>query len=166
MTEESPSLPEPAAVGPGPRKRRRGITIGIFFLALLAVLIAVVPHDRGRSKSLPAGHFGATIACLERNALFKVGDASGALPDAHTMLVQVQNRVKHTDLARLRDAGTPARARRIARAGGLGADVTQYLTAGPVVWAFEAGGNPPQMLANAGDRTLIDFCARTPNRRR
>jgi hypothetical protein len=166
MTDELPSPPEPAAAQPRPRRHRRGLKTGIFFLALLAVLIAVVPHHDGRSTSLPAGRFGATIACLERNALYMVSDAAGALPDAHTRLVQVQRKPGHTDLARLRDAGAAARARTIARARGFGGDATRYLSDGPIVWAFQAGGDPPHLFADAGDRTLIDFCVRTPTRRR
>jgi hypothetical protein len=138
--------------------------MGVFFLALLAVLIAVVPHHSGRSKTFPPGHWGQTIACLEHNAIYGVKAAAGTVPDAHTLAVQVTNRVQHTDLAQLRNAGSAARAQAIASHQSLGRDATAYRTDGSIVWAYDEGGDPPHEQANAGDHTLIDFCARTPRR--
>jgi hypothetical protein len=163
--EDPDDVPRRAADGDAPRKRRRGSLIGLFFLALLAVLIVVVPRHGNRSRTFPPGRWGNTIACLEHDATYKVLDPAGALPDAHTLAVMVQDRVRHTDLAQLRNAGSAARATAIAAHQGLGRDTTAYRTDGPIVWAFDIGGDPPHQFANAGDHSLVDFCARTPQRR-
>jgi hypothetical protein len=163
--EDPGDVPRRAAEGEAPRKRRRGLTLGLFFLALLALLIAVVPRHGARSKTFPPGSWGQTIACLEHNAIYTVLDPVGGLPDAHTLAVTVRNRVHRTDLAQLRNAGSAARARAIAAHQRLGREATAYRTDGPIVWGYDEGGDPPHELANAGDHTLIDFCVRTPQRR-
>jgi hypothetical protein len=163
--EDPDDVPRPAASGDAPRKRRRGFSIGLFFLALLAVLIVVIPHHTNHSKTLPPGRWGDTIACLEHNATYNVLDRAGTLPDVHTLAVTVQDHVRRTDLAQLLNAGSAARARAIAAHQSLGRATTAYRTDGPIVWAFELGGDPPHQFANAGDHSLVDFCARTPQRR-
>lgn len=154
--------------GPWARgSRRRQWTWTLATLAVLLVLIILVPRSHTTSKSLPAGGWGRTLACLERNQGYRVTDTrTGASPDSHTRAVRVRSVVRRLELAVLGHAASPAAARRVARANGLhelpGAP---YRSWGSIVWAYTENGDPPRVSANAGDRTLIDFCVRTPDRR-
>ena len=149
------------------RSRRRQWTWTLGTLALLLILIAVVPRSHSTSKSLPPGGWGRTIACLERNQSYRVTDArTGGTPDAATRGVRVRAAVRRLTLAELRNAGSPAAARHIARANGLHElSGSPYRVHGSIVWTYPEDGDPPRVSADAGDRTLIEFCVRTPDRR-
>jgi hypothetical protein len=150
---------------PPPRSRRRlGVTVGL--LVLLGLLIAFVPrHSSVQSTSLPPGRWGETIRCLERLNTDRVTVArTGAVPSAHTSEVDITSIFPHRLLAQMRDAGAPAAARAVATGHRLGVNVTGYRTAGPIVWGYAENGTPPHVSANAGDRTLISFCATHPHR--
>ena len=171
MSEPEPDGGEPAEVEDAPQapvarsRRRLMVTTGL--LVLLCVLIAVVPRHSTLSKTFPPGRWGGTIACLEHLQSYQVTDArTGAVPGAHTTVIDVSSvQLRHL-LVRMRDTGDPAAARAVASHHRLaGASLTDYRTIGPVVWAYAEHGTPPQVSANAGDRTLISFCVTHPHHR-
>jgi hypothetical protein len=157
---------EPGRWVRGSRRRQWTWTLGV--LALLFVLIAVIPRSHTTSKSLPAGAWGRTIACLERNNGYQVTDTrTGASPTSHTRAVRVRSTVRRVDLAVLGRAASPAAARHVARSNGLRElPGTPYRVWGSIVWTYPETGDPPRVSASAGDRTLIGFCVRTPDRHR
>lgn len=152
---------------PDPTRRpRRGLGVTVGLIALLLVLTIVVPRgSTSKSTSLPSGTWGETIACLERDQDYRVTDAeSEAVPGAGTRAVTVTRRVHDVELAQVRDAGTVAGARALAGRSELGSSAADAHAAGAIAWAFSEGGTPAHVLANAGDRTLIDFCVEQPGR--
>jgi hypothetical protein len=158
---------EPSPEGAGPRRRlRRRLPITLGLLALLLLLIVLLPRSRPSSTSLPPGRWGRTIACLQRNQSYAVLDVRGRrTPDASTRAVIVRSTVRRQDLAELRDAGSSAAAQAVVRGNRLGQlRRGDYRTFGAVVWAYVENGDPPHVIANAGDKTLIAFCVRTPRR--
>jgi hypothetical protein len=159
----TPDVPPPPR---RPRRLRWGITLGL--LGLLLVLIVLLPRSRATSRTLPPGRWGRTIACLERNQTYRVLDRrTGGLPDAATRAVALRSTIHRYPLAELRDAGSPTAARAIARRHGLHQpSLADYRTAGPIVWVYTEDGEPPHVSADAGDRTIIAFCVRTPPRPR
>ncbi len=159
MSRESPDPP-----APGRRRHRNRPRHAVTLAAIVVLFVLITLVHRGsdaKSSSLPAGHWGATIACLERDTLNTVTDANaptGAVPDSHTTEVVVTSRVPHRELAVIRDAGTAAAARAAARRQTLGEPAGSVHVAGSIAWAFSEGGDPPHAFANAGQMTLIDFC--------
>ena len=147
------------------RSRRLQITAGL--LGLLLVLILVVPRDSNISRTLPVGGFGQAIRCLERDQLDRVQDTTtGAVPTSRTESVVVQ-KIHGTTLAELREAPTAAAARALARRDAFGSiSPADPRSAGRIAWAYALNGDPPHVVANAGERTLIGFCVRTPGRAR
>ncbi len=150
---------------PPPRRSRRRLQIRVGLCALLLVLIVVLPHHSGRSKTLPAGMWGRTLACLERNQLDKLTDVrTQALPDAATTSVLL-SRVRGSSLAQFTDAGSAAAARTRAHHPAFNAvDPAATQITGAVVWSYALNGDPPHESADAGDRTLVRFCLTTPGR--
>jgi hypothetical protein len=151
---------------PPPRRSRRRLQVRVGLCGLLLVLIAVLPHHSGRSRKLPAGMWGQTIACLERDQIDKVTDVrTGVLPDASTTSVLV-SRVRGGPLAELIDAGSASAAQARVHHPALNViDPAGAQSTGSVVWSYALNGDPPREVASAGDRTLIHFCLTTPDRR-
>lgn len=158
---------EPAPRDDARRSRRRQWSWTLGTLALLLVLVAIVPRSHSTSTSLPSGSWGRTIACLERNQSYRVTDGrTGGTPHEVTRDVRVRGTVRRVTLAELRNADSPAAARHIARTNGLGQlSGTPYRVWRSIVWTYPQDGDPPRVSANSGDRTLIGFCVRTPDRR-
>jgi hypothetical protein len=150
---------------PPPRRSRRRLQVRVGLCGLLLVLIAVLPHHSGRSRKLPAGMWGQTIACLERDQIDKVTDVrTGSLPDAATTSVLL-SRVRGGPLAEFREAGSATAARTLSPHPALNAidPVAAHVT-GSVVWSYALNGDPPRETDNAGDRAIVSFCLATPDR--
>lgn len=151
----------------GWRRRMRRPWVPLGLLVLLAVLIAVLPRHSLQSRTLPPGRWGATIRCLERNTSFRVSAfGTGRAPERSTTTIAVaRSNLGHRTLAELRQAASPAAAREVASANRFGEVArADYRTDGRIVWAYVEGGTPPRLLANAGERALIDACVRNPRR--
>jgi hypothetical protein len=166
--DAAPQRPDPEAGpdAPGPSRRRRyAFTLGA--LGLLVLLIVFLPRSRATSASLPAGAWGRTIACLERDQTFRVVDArTGRVPDARTRGVTVRSTIHPYPLADVRDAGSAAAAAAAVRHDRLHElSRSDYRTFGRIVWAYPEDGDPPHVSADLGDQRLIAFCVRTPTRR-
>lgn len=143
--------------------RRPWVPLGL--LLLLFVLIAVVRRGTQYSRALPPGHWGATIHCLERNASLRVAAfGTDVAPERATTTITVQRGVGHRELAQLRQVPSAAAARTVVRTNRFGEVArADYHTDGRIVWAFvQSGGAPSKIVANAGERALIDACVRTP----
>jgi hypothetical protein len=164
-----PSDPRDPAPDPRVRTRRRtGLWIRLGLVLLLVVLITIVHRSSSKSTTLPAGRWGQTIACLERNQTERITDTrTGAVPTSRTTTVTVTRIQRNVTLAEVRDAGSAATARAIVAHNRFDElSRADYRTAGATVWAFVANaGDPPKISANSGERQLIDFCAEHPGRR-
>ncbi len=124
-----------------------------------------MPRDSNVSRTLPAGGWGRTIRCLERDQLDHLEDTvTGALPTSRTKDVVVQ-RIHGTTLAELHEAPSAAAARSFARRDAFSAiSPADPRSDGRIAWAYALNGDPPHVVANPGERTLIGFCVRTPDR--
>jgi hypothetical protein len=145
------------------RIRRPWVPLGL--LVLLFILIAVVPRHSLRSRTLPPGHWGATLRCLERNTSFRVvAFGTGVAPEQGTSTVAVQTNIAHHTLAVLRQAPSSAAARLVVHTNGFGElNRSGYQTHGRIVWAYDQSPGASSFTVNAGERALIDACVRHPH---
>jgi hypothetical protein len=163
--EDEPAAGEAIDVRPAWRQRMRRPWVPIGLLVLLFILIAVVPRHNLRSRTLPPGHWGATLGCLERNTSFRVvAFGTGVAPERGTTTVAVQTNLAHHTLAVLRQAASADAARAVVRQNGFGElSRSGYQTHGRIVWAYEQSGGAASFTVNAGERALIDACVRSPH---
>jgi len=155
------------ATDPGRGLRRRGrrpwVPLGL--LVLLFVAIVLVPRRSPVSRTVPPGRFGAAIRCLQRNGSFRVVTfGTSAAPDRATRTIAIEaNRLGHRTLAEMREASSAGVARSIVARNRFGElDGRDYRVDGRIVWGYDRNGDPPRYVANAGERTLVGACVRTP----
>jgi hypothetical protein len=143
--------------------RRPWVPLGL--LLLLFILIAVVPRRNLHSHTLPPGGWGATIRCLEHNTSFRVTTfGTEVAPERATTTIAVQTNLGHHTLAELRQTPSAAAARAAVSGNRFGeVERSAYHTDGRIVWGYAQSGGAANFVANAGDRTLIDACVRTPS---
>ena len=125
------------------------------------IVIAAVVSGGSKSKSLPTGAWGKTIACLEGHPLFGVTDAnssSAAAPNTHTTAVTISSQLHGYELATIENAGSPSKARALIRTNPFLAPTANYNTSGSIVWAWVEGGDNPHVLASGQDQTDITSC--------
>lgn len=145
--------------------RRRGGCLGLVIGVVLVIVIVSISSSGSSSRSLPKGAWGKTIACLESDPLFLVTDAnssSAGSPNAHTTTVLITSQLHGYTLAEVEDAGSAAAARQVVNTNALLAPTQNYNTDGPIVWAWQEGGNTPHVLASSEDQDDITSCIESP----